>query len=253
MRNLFQNASPEKAVEAARRGARPMLRQRFYAEAATAAVAQGHAVRLDGKPVRTLAGRALVAPTLELARAIAGEWEAQHEVIDPAKMPLMRLANAIIDGVSDRAGPVAAEVEKYLASDLICYRANAPQGLVERQARYWDPIVRWAGEALGARFAVGEGVIHVTQPVSALVAARVKIPSDPWRLGAVHAVTTLTGSALIALAVAHARLNAEEAWQAAHVDEDWNMEQWGRDELALERRAFQYADLQAAALVLQSL
>jgi chaperone required for assembly of F1-ATPase len=253
MRNLFENALPEKAVEAARRGARPMLRRRFYAKAATAAVAQGHAVRLDGKPVRTPAGRALVAPTLELARAIAGEWEAQHEVIDPAKMPLTRLANAIIDGVSDRAGPVAAEVEKYLASDLICYRANAPQGLVERQARYWDPIVRWAGEALGARFAVGEGVIHVTQPVSALVAARVKIPSDPWRLGAVHAVTALTGSALIALAVAHARLNAEEAWQAAHVDEDWNMEQWGRDELALERRAFQYADLQAAALVLQSL
>ena len=109
----------------------------------------------------------------------------------------------------------------------------------------------WARETLGAPFNLGEGVVFVTQPEAALAAARDAIPADPWRLGAVNTVTTLTGSALLALALARGRLTADEAWQAAHVDEDWNMEQWGRDELALERRAFRFAELQAAATVLR--
>jgi chaperone required for assembly of F1-ATPase len=103
---------------------------------------------------------------------------------------------------------------------------------------------------LGAHFATGDGVVYVAQRETALAAARAAIPTDPWRLGAAHVVTTLTGSALIALALARGRLTAEEAWQAAHVDEDWNMEQWGRDEMALERRAFRFAELRAAATVL---
>ena len=253
MRDLFENVSPENPIEAARRAVRPVLRRRLYDKAAAAATAEGYAIHLDHKPVRTPAGRILAAPTLALAQTIAAEWQAQREVIDPAKMPLTRLANAIVDGVSDHPAPVAAEVEKYLASDLVCYRADAPQGLVERQARHWDPILLWANEAFGARFSLGAGVIHVAQPEPALAAARAAIPDDPWRLGAVHAVTTLTGSALIALALARGALTVEEAWQAAHVDEDWNMEQWGRDEMALERRAFRFAELQAAALVLRSL
>ncbi len=253
MTDLFKSACPENAVEAARRGARPALRRRFYEKAATAAAAEGYAVRLDDKPVRTPAGRLLVAPTQALAEAIAAEWEAQRDVIDPARMPLTRLANAIIDGVGDHADAVAAEVQKYLASDLVCYRAASPQGLAERQARHWDPILAWAREAFGARLSLGEGVIHVSQPEHALAALRAAIPDDPWRLGAVNAVTTLTGSALMALALARGRLTPEEAWQAAHVDEDWNIEQWGRDEFAVERRAFRFAELKAAATVLQSL
>jgi chaperone required for assembly of F1-ATPase len=249
----FERVPPENPVEAVRRGARPILRRRFYEKAATAAVAEGYAVRLDEKPVRTPADRLLAAPTLALAHAIAAEWDAQREVIEPGKMPVTRLANAIIDGVADWLGPVAAEIGKYLASDLVCYRAGEPQGLVERQACLWDPILAWAREALGAHFRTGEGVVHVEQDEAALVAARAAIPGDPWRLGAVHAATTLTGSALIALALARGRLSAEEAWQAAHVDEDWNIEQWGRDELALERRAFRFAELEAAAAVLRSL
>jgi chaperone required for assembly of F1-ATPase len=253
MRELFENAPAENPIEAVRRTLRPALPRRFYATAATAAVAEGHAVRLDGKPVRTPAGRLLAAPTLALAQAIAAEWDAQRDVIDPAKMPLTRLANAIIDGVCDHPGPVAAEVEKYLATDLVCYRAASPRGLVERQARRWDPILDWARSALGADFSLGEGVIYVPQPAPAIAAARAAIPDDPWRLGAVHTVTTLTGSALIALALLRARLTADEAWAAAHVDEDWNMEQWGRDEIALERRAFRFAELEAVAKVLGSL
>ena len=105
------------------------------------------------------------------------------------------------------------------------------------QVRNWDPILMWARETLGARFVLTEGVVFVAQPEHAIAAARKAIPSDPWRLGAVNVITTLTGSALIALAVARGRLGVDEAWAAAHVDEDWNMAQWGRDELALERRA----------------
>jgi chaperone required for assembly of F1-ATPase len=252
MRDPFEDAPSPDPVEAVRRAQRPVRRPRFYEMAAIAAVAEGHAVRLDGKPVRTPAGRLLAAPALALAQAIAAEWNAQRETIDPAKMPLTRLANVIIDGVSDHPGPVAAEIEKYLATDLVCYRAASPAGLVERQARHWDPILDWAREALGARFSVGEGVIHVAQPEPALAAARAAIPDDPWRLGAVHAATTLTGSALIALALLRARLTADEAWAVAHVEEDWNMEQWGRDEIVLERRGLRFAELQAAAMILKS-
>jgi chaperone required for assembly of F1-ATPase len=195
----------------------------------------------------------LAAPSAALAQALAAEWDAQRDLIDPARMPLTRLANSIIDGVGDRPDPVAAEIEKYLASDLVCYRATAPSGLVERQARHWDPILAWARETLGAPLRAAPGVVHIAQDEDALARARGAIPREPWRLGALNAATTLAGSALIALALARGRLSVEEAWQAAHVDEDWNMEQWGRDESALERRAFRFAEFDAAATVLRLL
>jgi chaperone required for assembly of F1-ATPase len=250
MRELFENTPPDDPIEATRRSMRTALPRRFYETATTAAEADGYAVRLDDKPVRTPARRVLAAPTLALAEAIAAEWQAQRDVIDPAKMPLTRLANAIIDGVADTPQPVADEIAKYLASDLVFYRTDSPQGLVEQQARHWDPILDWARQALGADFKLGEGVVYVAQPQAALAAARAAIPGQPWRLGAVHSITTLTGSALIALAMAGGALSADAAWQAAHVDEDWNMTQWGRDEMAMARRNFRFAEFQAAATVL---
>jgi chaperone required for assembly of F1-ATPase len=252
MRELFENTPLDDPIEATRRSMRTVLPRRFYETAATAAMADGYAVRLDDKPVRTPARRVLAAPTLALAGAIAAEWQAQKDVIDPAKMPLTRLANAIIDGVTDAPLPVAAEIAKYLASDLLFYRAASPSGLVELQARHWDPILAWARQALGADFKLGEGVVHVAQPQAALAAACAAIPQEPWRLGAVHAITTLTGSALIALAMARGALSADAAWLAAHVDEDWNMAQWGRDDMAMARREFRFAEFQAAATVLAS-
>ena len=250
MRDLLENLPAGNPMEAARRGARPVLRRRFYDQASTVAAAVGFAVALDGKGVRTPAGRILAAPTQALAQAIAAEWDAQRDVIDPARMPLTRLANSIIDGVGDNAAAIAAEIVEYLGSDLVCYRAGSPQGLVERQARHWDPILAFARDALGARFALAEGVIPIAQPEPALAAAAAAIPTDLWRLGAVSTVTTLTGSALIALALLRGALTADAAWQAAHVDEDWNIAQWGEDELALERRAFRFAEFQAAVTVL---
>ncbi|HEY1749073.1 MAG TPA: ATP12 family protein [Xanthobacteraceae bacterium] len=252
MSDFPENADPNGPVEAARRTVRKPALHRFYRTVETKAEGSDFCVHLDGKPAHTPAGRILAAPTAPLAQAIAAEWQAQGDLIDPATMPLTRLANGIIDGVSDRAGAVTAEVKKYLASDLICYRATSPQKLVALQSQHWDPIVEWAAETLGAQFLVTDGVIHVAQPEPALAAAAVAIPPDAWRLGAVHAATTLSGSVLIALALAKGRLSADEAWAAAHVDEDWNIAQWGEDELAMQRRAFRLAEFQAAARVLQS-
>jgi len=253
MRDIFEEIfenQPLDPEESARRSMRPNLRARFYQAATVGQGPEGFAVLLDGRPVRTPARRHLAAPARVLAEALAAEWDAQKDRVDPAVMPLTRLANSIIVGVAATPEPVAADVEKYLGSDLLFYRAEGPQRLVERQGHVWDPVLAWAREALGARFVLAQGVVHAAQPEGAITAARAAIPGDPWRLGAVHVITTLTGSALLALALLRGHLTADEAWTAAHVDEDWNMEQWGRDEIALARRAARRAELDAAATVL---
>ena len=252
MRDILEDlfcSEPLDPTESARRNMRPQLRKRFYSQA-TVGEGAPFPILLDGRAVKTPARNSLAAPARLLAQAIASEWDAQGERIDPAVMPLTRLANTIIDGVVTAPAPVADEIAKYLGSDLVCYRAGTPDGLVAEQARHWDPILAWAREALGARFVLGEGVMFVAQPDHAVAAAGAALPADPWRLGAAHVITTLTGSALIALAVAQGRLSVDEAWNAANVDEDWNMQLWGRDELALQRRAARFAEMQAAATVL---
>lgn len=253
MRDVFDDIHRHRddPNEAARRTMRAPARKRFY-EAARAGPqgGGGFPVLLDGRPVRTPAKRLLAAPTQAVAEALAAEWNAQGEEIDPAAMPLTRLANSIIDGVGDNAAAVAAEIAKYLGADLLFYRAAEPEGLVAMQAKYWDPLVAWARDDLGARFVLSEGVMHVTQPAGAIEAACRFIPQDTWRLGAANAVTTLTGSALIALALANGRLDAEAAWTAALVDEDWNASLWGHDEEALKRRAFRWDEMKAASFVL---
>jgi chaperone required for assembly of F1-ATPase len=262
MREIFDQISSEQGAdptEAARRAMRPVLRKRFYDNAtAGAKTGEGFPVLLDGRPVRTPARRPLATPSRPLTEAIAAEWQALDDLINPAAMPLTRLANSIIDGLGPEAPDaareaVAAEVAKYLASDLLFYRAGEPQGLVARQEALWDPVLAWAHRRFGAQFILSQGVVFAAQPERTLAAARAEIPADPWRLGAVHAITTLTGSALLALALLHDALSAEEAWAAAHVDEDWNMQTWGRDELALKRRAYRWAEMQAAATVLRLL
>jgi chaperone required for assembly of F1-ATPase len=272
MRELFEANQTDDPVEVVRRAVRPVRRRRDYKTVTIAAGESGrpsaYCVHLDGKPVHTPARRLLAIPTPELAGALAEEWSAQGEYVEPAKMPRTRLGNTIIDGVAAARGQVAAEIRKYLASDLVFYRAETPAALRARQAQHWDPIVAWARQALGADFKLGSGVVHVAQPEAALAAAGAAIPADAilgdailqnatleddWRLGALHAATTLTGSALLALALLRGVISAEVAWTAAHVDEDWNMAQWGRDEVALQRRAFRFAEFAAAAEVLRVL
>jgi chaperone required for assembly of F1-ATPase len=243
---------PFDPTEAARLAMRPQLRRRFYERARVEEGGDGFSVVLDGRPVKTPARRSLAAPFRIVAQALADEWEAQRDVIDPATMPLTRLVNSIVDGVADAPDAIAADVEKYLASDLVYYRADAPERLAARQAAAWDPVLTWAREALGANFAVAQEMVFIRQPAAALSAAGGAIPRDPWRLGALHSVTTLTGSALLALALLHGALSVDAAWAAAHVDEDWNMELWGRDELAMQRRGLRFAEMRAAALILQA-
>jgi chaperone required for assembly of F1-ATPase len=257
MRDIFTEIFAGEAanpMEAARRSMRSRLRRRFYARSQIGEAAAGYPVLLDGKPVRTPARRALTTPARALSQAIADEWEAQREVIDPAAMPLTRLANAIIDGVAAVPQAVAAEIEKYLGADLVLYRAAGPEGLRVRQDEHWNPVVDWANAELGARFVLTEGVMHTPQPPAAIAAASKAIPRDApndiWRLGAVHSIATLTGSGLLALALARGKLSIDAAWAAAHVDEDFQMEQWGRDQLVLERRAFRFTEMAAAAQVL---
>jgi chaperone required for assembly of F1-ATPase len=262
MRDIFEDifaAEPDDPVTASRRNMRPALRKRFYEDVTVEKGEGGYVLHLDGRPVRTPRHRPLAAPANALGGALAAEWRGQREFIDPAAMPLTRLGNSIIDAVAETPAPVAAEVEKYLGSDLVFYRAESPEGLIAAQSAAWDPVLDWAREALGARFICSAGLVFVEQPEIALKAAAATIPRDPdkgremWRLGALSVITTLTGSALIALAVLHRRLSAEQAWDAGHVDEDWNMKTWGRDEQAVARRAARFAEMQAAATVLEAL
>ncbi len=169
-------------------------------------------------------------------------------------MPFTRIVHSAIDGVASHLEETAEDIAKYAASDLVCYRAEGPEALVEAQKAAWDKIVAFARDRLGARFICTEGVVFIEQPEPALLAVREVIgriagsgPAAPFALAALHVMTTLTGSALIALAVASGELTASEAWAAAHVDEDFEMRQWGEDAKALERRARLWLEMEAAA------
>ncbi len=256
MRELFDEVagqSPFDPEEAVRRATRVPQRKRFYAAAGTAEADGGFTVTLDGKPIRTPSGRQVVAPNRVIAEAIAAEWNAQVETINPLTMPLTRFANSVVEGVVDKVELVADDVAKYLGSDLLFYRAGHPATLVEREADYWDPVVFWAARALNAHFMLAEGVVHVRQPDAAIAAARAAFPSDPWSMAALHVVTTLTGSALLALALVRGALDSDQVWAAAHVDDDWNIEKWGVDEEVAARRLARYVDFQAATRILEAM
>lgn len=241
-------------MQAAQATMRPPLPRRFYQEVTVGAASggePGHAVLLDGRPVRTPRKVVLLLPTRPLAEAVSAEWSAQVTAIDPAAMPMTRFANTALDGVKGREAEVAADVVKYAGSDLLCYRADAPAGLVARQAALWDPVLHWAGDIAGARFEVQRGIVHVAQPAAALAGlARRLAHLDAFALTALHTITTLTGSALLALAVHERHVTGEAAWQAAHVDEDWQIAQWGEDAEATERRRRRKLEMDAAARLL---
>jgi chaperone required for assembly of F1-ATPase len=239
-------------MEAARRLTAPTRQKRFYANATMEAEEGAVALRLDGKRAMTPGRRALAVSDRRLADAIAAEWNSQGELIDPLSMPVTRLANSAIDGVAPRLGDVRAEVLAYAGTDLLCYRSGEPEILVARQAAAWDPVLKWAEQRYGVRFLLAEGMVHVAQPETtiAVLSAAIDAFDDPFRLAGLSLATTLTGSALIALALAEGALDVDAAWVAAHVDEDWNIEKWGADAEAMQRRARRFEDFKAAALAL---
>lgn len=232
--------------------ARP-LAKRFYKDV-TISDGAFFQVLLDNRVIKTPAKRALMLPTRALAEAVAAEWTAQGANIDPATMPLTRFSNTAIDAVSSAMEDVAADIVAYAGRDLLCYRAEAPQDLADRQAAAWDPVLAWAAEQLGARFAVAIGVMPIDQPTATLNRIAVALePHEAFRLTGLHVLTTLTGSALLALAHARGRLSQDDAWAAAHVDEDYQIGLWGEDYEARIRREKRRAEFDAASRLLAAL
>lgn len=230
------------------------LPKRFYTSATTAPAEGGHTVLLDGRPIRTPGKTPLVVPSPGFARALAAEWDAQAETIDPTAMPLTRLANTARDGVAGREQDIRAEIVKYAGSDLLCYRASHPSALVERQAEAWDPVLDWAQAGFGITLAVGDGIMPIEQDAAELEKLHAAVAEDGcFALTGLHVMMTLTGSALLALAVRAGHLNAAAAWNAAHIDEDWQIEQWGEDAEAQARREHHWVEMAAAARMIDLL
>ena len=249
---LFVSHEERNPVKAAQREMRRPLPKRFYTDVAVSPVEGGFSLTLDGKPVRTPARALLTLPTLALGEALAAEWRGQGEHIDPATMPLTRMANTALDGVARQMAAVAAEISKFAASDLVFYRAGEPDTLVAAQDAAWTPVLAHAQSAFAARFICAEGVMFVDQPQESIAAvaqavdAEAARPDGAFRLTALYEMTALTGSVLIALALAHGRLGFDEGWAAAHVDEDHQLRLWGADDEALARRNIRLRDMRAA-------
>jgi chaperone required for assembly of F1-ATPase len=252
--DIFIASEERDPLKSARKDARPPLPKRFYKDVTIAEEPNGFAIKLDGRRVKTPAKTDLILPVQAAAEAIAEEWRAQRDDIDPRTMPLTRLVNSALDGVARDVDGVIADVVKYAGSDLVCYRAAEPEGLVAAQSEAWDPVLAFARDELGARFICVEGVTFVEQPLRAIEAVREAVVQStgerPLAIAALHVMTTLMGSVLLALAVARRELSLEAAWEAAHVDEDFQMRAWGGDAEALERRAKRFAEMQAATRLL---
>lgn len=242
------NHEKDSATERVRRAARTPPKRRFYKEVTVEEGGEGFRPLLDAKPVRTPAKALLSVPSRALAEAIAEEWRAQGPHIDPASMPLTRLANTIVDRIVPARDGIVESLVAYAGADLVCYRAEAPEGLAARQSEAWDPVLDWAAEECGIRLTRIVGVMPRAQDNESLNVFRQAIQNEgDFVLGALADMTHLTGSALLALAVLRGRLSAEQAWAAAHVDEDWQISQWGEDAEASARRAARFRDMLAAA------
>jgi len=242
-------------VSTARAALKPQLPKRFYREARIEARAEGHVLLLDGRVAMTKLRRPLAGENAALGAMLAEEWGAQGEQITPATMPITRILHAAIDHVADAAEEVRADIVKYAGSDLVCYRAPEPERLVERQSALWDPVLRHIEVRHGGRFILSEGIRFVEQPAEAIEGIRraVNAVTSPAALAALHVLTTLSGSALIALAVADGLLDAEAGFDAGEVDADFETEIWGEDDEATERRRFRLADFAAATRIIRAL
>lgn len=222
--------------------------KRFYKDVAAVVIEGGHAVHLDGRPVRTPARAPLLLPTLALTEAVVAEWREQGETIDPRSMAYTGLANAAIDQIAPDPSPFAAGVARYGESDLLCYRAEAPAALVERQARLWDPLLAWAGERYDITFRVTQGVLPVEQPAETVARlGRAVAAFDPFLLAGLSTLVSLGGSLVCGLALVEGAADAESIWAATELDEYWQVEQWGDDSQAAVQRALRHAEFDAAA------
>jgi chaperone required for assembly of F1-ATPase len=247
-----RRAHPMRSAQA---GMRKALPKRFYAEASIGEFERGYRLLLDGKPALTPKRAALALPVRRAAEMLAAEWNAQQDVIDPARMPATRMTNAAIDHVAEAMDAVREDAARYIASDLVCYRASDPERLVELQRIHWDPMIDFAERRLGIRPVLAEGVVFKPQD-SALAPAyldAIRGIAEPAALAAFHVLVTLSGSAIIALALCERHVDAEAAFAAAELDFDFSAEVWGQDEEAQARYAARKADFLAASALFHAL
>jgi chaperone required for assembly of F1-ATPase len=220
------------------------LPKRFYDSVSYDEGPEGFSILLDGRNVRTPARAELCVSGKVLAEEIAREWDAQKETIDPATMPMTKRANTALDRVRGREEEVVGELVEYAGADLLCYRAESPEELIQLQCTHWDPVLAWVKTNIGAEFKLQTGISHIAQPEQSLALIGSGYSAyDPFELAPLYTLTTLTGSALLVLAFAKGHLDVDELWAAAHVDEDWQISQWGEDAEAEARRAIRRAEL----------
>jgi chaperone required for assembly of F1-ATPase len=228
--------------------------RRFYKTAGIVPLAAGFGIALDGRPVKTPGRRDLAAPNARLAEAIADEWNAQGEKIDPRAMPLTGLANAALDRVAADAPAFAAGLAAYGESDLLCYRAEGPAALVARQSEHWDPIIAWAQQRYDLVLELAVGVMHMQQPAETRAALGAAVAAnDPFALAGLSPLVTISGSLLIALALAEGALSLDAAWAAGTLDDQWQAEQWGEDPEAAAALAGRRRDFEAGSRFLSLL
>jgi len=212
--------------------------KRFWKDTAVGEGEGGFLVLLDGRQVRTPAKAVLALPSRGMAEAVAAEWDAQQDTVGPNTMPVSRSANAAIDKLSIQHDEVAELLAEYGGTDLLCYRADGPQALTKRQAEAWDPMLDWAERRYGARLSCTAGVIHITQPDDAVATLRQQVfAQGNFSLTALHDLVSLSGSLVLGLAATGDEHDAETLWALSRIDEDWQIEQWGRDEEAEELTA----------------
>lgn len=228
--------------------------RRFWSTVTYEAVADGGwVVRLDERTLHTPAKAPLILPTPALAAAIAAEWAAQDGLVEPARMPLTRMANAAVDKVVSHQAAVAAQVATYGETDLLCYRATGPAALVAQQAAAWDPMLEWAAQALVAPLQITTGVMARPQPPETIARLTAEVARlDPFQLAAIHELVAITGSLILGLAICHEHINADTAWSAATVDEAWQAAHWGADPEAAAVAAERKNMLLAAAQFLRA-
>jgi len=222
--------------------------RRFWKETVVVELPGGFGVALDGRPIRTPGKVALLLPTAALAQWIAEEWAAQEGEVRPLTMPATRTANSAVDKVTPQKAAVEAMLAGYGGTDLLCYRAERPEALVLRQAEGWDRWLDWAESRFGARLHTTRGVMPVAQEPAALSRLAQAVEAfDPFALAAFHDLVTLSGSLVLALAVAEGALEPGSGWQLSRLDEDWQAEQWGEDDEAMQAAGLKRADFLHAA------
>jgi len=225
--------------------------KRFWTDVSCVPEGAGFAVYLDTRPVRTPAKAPLILPTLALAQAVAAEWLAQDSKIDPLTMPHTRSANAALDKVAPQRAAVESMIADYCGTDLLCYRAPAPAGLIAAQSAAWDPLLGWARAEYGAALNVTTGVMPVAQPAPALSALTgVMAAMGDFDIVAFHDLVSLSGSFVLGLAVARGHIAPETGWTLSRTDEDWQARQWGLDDEAAEKAAQKQAAFLHAHLFL---